>query len=142
MNEPDVGVVHPDPRLDEEHPVDEGDDRDEDADRPAAEQDPGEQVQEARHRGAREDARQPPGELVVPDVDARDLAGRGERQDLLAVVGRGVAASSPSPRRTGRTGAAASANTACRGALDDVDRRGRRRPGVRPRTWTISVASS
>ncbi len=67
--EPDVDVVHADPRLDEGHAVGEGEDADEDRDRPAPEEDPGQHVQETRRQGPEDDARQPPRERVVADVD-------------------------------------------------------------------------
>ena len=84
----DVRVVHPDPGLDEEHPVDEGEDPDEDRDLSPPEQDPGQDVQQAGHRGAGEDAGDPPRERVLADLDADHLAARIEGQDLLAVVRR------------------------------------------------------
>ena len=46
--QPDVDVVHPDPRLDEEHPVDEDEQPDQPGDEPAAEQDPRQQVEADR----------------------------------------------------------------------------------------------
>ena len=58
------------------------------ADEPAPEEDAGEEEQEAGHRGAGEDARQPPGELVLADIDAGGLAGPVEDEDLLAIVRR------------------------------------------------------
>ena len=53
MNKPDVDVVHPDPRLDEEHPVDEDEQPDQPGDEAAPEEDPGEQVEAAPRSGRR-----------------------------------------------------------------------------------------
>ncbi len=57
--QPDVDVVHRDPRLDEEHPVGEGEDRHEHADLAAPEQQPGQQEQEPGGQRAGDDARAP-----------------------------------------------------------------------------------
>ncbi len=87
--QPDVRVVHPDPGLDEEHPVGDGEDADEDADLSAPEQDPGQEVDEARHQGPGDDTGQAPGERVLADLDAGDRSVVAEREDLLA-VGAGI----------------------------------------------------
>ncbi len=120
----DVRIVHPDPRLDEEHPVGEADDGDENPDRPAPEQDPREQEEEPRHRRPRQDTREPPGELVLPDVDAGDVSGPVERQDLLPVVGRVVPSRVHHPRR--RRERQAGVRVDRPGVrFDDIHRRGR-----------------
>ncbi len=84
--QPDVDVVHPDPRLDEEHPVEQHERGDDPRDEPPPEQDPGEEVQAGGHEHARDDARQTPGERVRADVDAHVGAVRAEHEQLLAVV--------------------------------------------------------
>ncbi len=86
--ETDVRVVHPDPRLDEEHPVGDREDPDENRDLAATEEDPGEEVEQPGHQGAGDDARQPPRERMLADFDAGHPAVAGEREDLLSIVGR------------------------------------------------------
>ena len=97
--EADVHVVHRDPALDEEHPVEHGEQADQHADLAAPEQDPGEQVQQARAQGAEDDARQAPGKGVVVDVERAGGAVRGEHEDRAMAVGRVVRVAVEDPGR-------------------------------------------
>ena len=83
--QPDVDVVHPDPRLDEEHPVDDDEQADQPGDQAPAEQDPGEQIDERRRQRPGDDPGQPPGEGVRPGVDRRGRPGAVEQEQLLAI---------------------------------------------------------
>ena len=51
----DVDVVHADPRLDEEHPVEDDEQRDEPRHEPPPEEDPRQQVEQGRRQGAGDD---------------------------------------------------------------------------------------
>ena len=82
-----VRVVHPDPLLDEEHPVQQAEDAGQDRHRPPPKQDPGKEEEEAGHQRARDDARQPPRERVLADRDAGGLPVRGEHEELFSVGG-------------------------------------------------------
>ena len=83
-----VRVVHRDPLLDEEHPVEQAEDPREDRHRAAAEQDSRQQEQQPGHERARDHARKSPGERVLADVDRGGLAIAAEHEQLLAVRGR------------------------------------------------------
>ena len=85
--QPDVGVVHADPRLDEEHPVDQDEDGHEPGHEPSPEQDPREEVQADRHQDTGDDPGQAPGEGMRADVDGRGLPVGAEDQELLAIGG-------------------------------------------------------
>ena len=102
----DVDVVHPDARLDEEHPVGEHEDADEGGHEPAPEEDPCEQVQAGDRHGAEDDARQPPRERVGAHLDRGDRTGLVEDEQLLPVRRRVVRldVGGPGDRREVRTG--------------------------------------
>ncbi len=87
--QPDVGIVHRDPRLDEVHRIDGDECSEGDRHRAPTEQDPRQQVDEGGGEHARQDARQAPADLVVGDVDRSGLALRAEGEQLLAIC-RGV----------------------------------------------------
>ena len=110
--EPGVDVVHRDPALDEEHPVEQDEQPDEDPDLAAREQHPGEQEQDADGERAEDHARQAPREVVVPDVDGRGLALGAEREDRARGCRSGSRGCGRAPRPTGRTRSWWSANTA------------------------------
>ena len=133
----DVDVVHRDPRLDEEHPVDEDEDGGDDRDLAAPEEDPGQQEDEAGHERAGDDPRDPPGEGVVAGVDRGERPVGGRDEDRLPVAARVIAVRVERPRLR-REGQAGVGEDRVPVGLDDVDRR-RRPVGVRPRTWTIWV---
>ncbi len=80
-----VRVVHRDPLLDEEHPVEQAEDPREDRHRPAAEEDSGQQEEQPGHERARDHARESPRERVLADVDRGGLAIAAEHEQLLAV---------------------------------------------------------
>ncbi len=88
--QPHVDVVHADPRLDEEHAVEEDEQADQSGHQPAPEQDPGEQVEQAEGQRAGDDPGQPPGEGVRSGVDRGRGAVVVEDEELLAVLGRVV----------------------------------------------------
>ena len=83
----DVDVVHADPRLDEEHPVEQDEGADERRHEPAPEQDPRQQVQAGGHQDAGDHAGQAPGEGVRADGDRGGLPVVPEHEELLAVLG-------------------------------------------------------
>ena len=120
----DVHVVHRDPALDEEHAVEQREQRDEHGDRPAAEQDPREQEQQPDGHRAHEHARQPPGERVVADVERRRLAVGAEREDLAPVRRRVVRAVVEDPGGRLERDVLVGEHALAMG-LDDVDRRPR-----------------
>ena len=84
-----VHVVHADPRLDEEQPVQEREGGHQSGHEASAEQDPGQDVQAQRHECPGDDPRQPPGEGVRPDLHGRHCPVRAEHEQLLSIV-RGV----------------------------------------------------
>ena len=85
--QPDVRVVHPDPALREEHPVDEDDQPEQHGDRAAPEQEPGQDVQEDRHQDAGHDAGDAPRVGMPADLDGGHAPAGVEREQLLAVRG-------------------------------------------------------
>ena len=80
-----VDVVHGDPGLDEEHPVDRNQDPDEDRHGSSPEQDPGQQVQQERRQGAGDDPREAPRKGVAANVDRGDRAVGRSHQERLAI---------------------------------------------------------
>ena len=86
--QPDVDVVHADPRLDEEHPVGDDEERQQAGHEPAPEEDPGEQVEQPGRQGTGDDAGEPPREGMGPDVDRGRRATPRKDQQLLAIHGR------------------------------------------------------
>ena len=128
--EADVDVVHRDPALDEEHPVEQHEQPHQDADDPAPEQDPREQEQDAGRERAEDHARQAPGERVVARRRRRRprpsaLNARSVPRPSAGIVRRCGRA----PRRPGRTAARGRRTPPCRAArstytVGDAVRRG------------------
>ncbi len=85
-----VDVVHRDPALDEEHPVQEREQPDEHGDGAAPEEDPRQQEQDRHRQRAHDHARQSPGEGVRPHVERDGLPARGEREQRAVAGGREV----------------------------------------------------
>ena len=67
--QPDVDIIHGDPRLDEEHPIGQRQQRRQHRDVAPSEEQPDEQEQERSHERPGEHAGQAPGEGMVADVD-------------------------------------------------------------------------
>ena len=86
--QPDVGVVHADPALREEHPVDRDQEAEDHGYLTPAEQDPGQEVEEHRHRDPGQDPGQTPGIRVLADVDRGDRPRGRKGEQLLPVGGR------------------------------------------------------
>ena len=132
----DVDIVHPDPRLDEEHPFEHREQGDEARHEPALEEDAGEQVQADRHERPGDHPGQPPGERVRTGLDRGRPAVGAEDEELLAVVGRVLRLDVERPGRGLEVGWEACVGVDRVGVgLDDVDRPpvggGRIRPGRR-----------
>ena len=119
--QPDVDVVHGDPALDEEHPVDQDEEAGQHRHIAATEQGPDQEEDQARHQGPGHDPGQAPGEGVAAGVDRCQRPVRGRDQDGLAIAARmgrvGVEGPRPGRERQPRVGVD---RVGVR--LDDVDR--------------------
>ena len=136
--EADVDVVHPDPRLDEEHPIDQHEEPDQQRHEASPEEDPRQQVEAGGGQRAEDDPRQAPREGVRAELDRCHRPVAVEDEQLLPVAGRVVGGDVGGPRgrlETRRERRVGEDRVAVR--LDDVDgpRTGRRRVDVLARRF-------
>ena len=97
--EPDERVVHRDPRLREQHAVDQREQAGQQRHLPPPEEDAREHVQETGHQRAGDHPGHPPAERVLTDLDRRPAPVRTERQELLAIAARASLVDVEGPRR-------------------------------------------